>query len=173
MQRKSILFFTLLISFALISASFGKAFAATTAVVAATVTAQSVSVTLTTNGSVAYGTLQVSTSEDTTSNGIDDTEIAQNNGNVNIDLDIKGANSSPDSWTLAGTAGANQYVHSFCITTCDSSPSWTPLTTNDQALATSVAALGTQGFDLKLDMPTSSTSFDAQTLNVTITASAS
>ena len=146
-------------------------YAATTAVVAATVTAQNVSITLTTDGAVAYGTQTVSATADTTSNGVNDTETVQNNGNVAEDFDISGAASA--AWTLAATAGANQYAHKFCITTCDSSPTWTALTGSNQALATSVAASGTQAFDLQLLMPTSTASYAEQTLNVTVTASAS
>jgi hypothetical protein len=146
-------------------------FAATTAVVSATVTAQNISITLTTDGAVAYGTQTVGGNEDTTDDGINDTETVQNNGNITEDFDIKAANST--NWTLAATAGADQFAHKFCITTCDSSPTWTALTTNDQALAASVAASGTQAIDLQLLMPTSSTVFTQQTLSVTVTASAS
>lgn len=145
--------------------------AATSAEVSATVTAQNVSVTLTTDGAVDYGTQSISTTTDTTDDGIDDTETVQNNGNVAQDFDIKGANTA--SWTLGSTGGANQYAHKFCTTTCDTSPTWTALTTSDQALATSVAASGSQSFDLQLIMPTSTASYVEQTLAVTVTASAS
>lgn len=174
MPKKSrVLKFIVLLSLcSLFLSSFNQmASAATTAVVTATVTPQNISITLTTDGSVAYGTQTLSSTADTTSNGVNDTETVQNNGNVTEDFDIKGANSA--AWTLGATAGSNQYAHKFCITTCDSSPTWTALTTNDQVLAASVAASGTQAFDLQLLVPTSTSSYTQQSLSVTVTASAS
>lgn len=146
-------------------------YAATTAVVTATVTAQNVSITLTTDGAVAYGTQVLGTSDDTTTNGVNDSETVQNNGNVTEDFTIKGANTA--AWTLNATAGSDLYAHKFCKTTCDSSPSWTALTVSDQSLQTAVAASSSQTFDLQVLVPTSSSSYTQQSLTVTVTAAAS
>lgn len=142
-------------------------FAASTGTVAATVTAQNISVSVA-DGSISYGTIALSSSSDTTSTGVDDSQTATNDGNVTEVLNIKGSNSA--SWTLAGTVGANQYKHEFCTTTCDSSPSWTALTTNYQTLNASLASSGTQVFDLKLSTPTSSASYTQQSVDVTVQA---
>jgi hypothetical protein len=90
---------------------------------------------------------------------------------VTEDLNIRGQNSA--NWTLAGTAGANQYAHKFCITTCDSSPTWTALTTSYQTLQTSVAASGTKVFDLQILVPSSSATYTQESLTVTVQAVAS
>lgn len=145
-------------------------YAATSATVAATITVQNVSVTVS-DGSVAYGTLSASAAKDTTSTGTDDSQTATNNGNVTQDLNIRGQNSA--NWTLAGTIGADQYKQEFCTTTCDSTPSWTALTTSNQTLQASLAASGTKVFDLKITAPSSSTSFVQQSVDVIVQASAS
>ena len=59
--------------------------AADSASVTATVTAQNVSVTVS-DGSISYGTLAVNNTEDTTSSGVDDSQTATNNGNVDEDF---------------------------------------------------------------------------------------
>jgi hypothetical protein len=144
--------------------------AASSATVAATVTVQNVSVSVA-DGTVAYGTLAVNTAKDTTSTGTDDSQTATNDGNVTADLNIRGQNTV--AWTLAGSAGSNQYKHEFCITTCDSSPSWTALTTSNQTLKATTATSGTQTFDLKITTPTSSSSYTQQSVDVIVQASAS
>ena len=146
---------------------------ATEASVTSTVTVQNISVTVA-NGTVAYGTLGVNTSKDTTLGGLNNTQVATNNGNVSETLNIKGQPSA--SWTLGAAAGSDVYVHQFCKTgtgspdPCDANPVYTALTTSYQALATPVAAGGNQRFDLKITTPTVSTSFVEQSVNVTVQA---
>lgn len=150
--------------------------AATEASVAATVTVQNISVTVA-DGTVAYGTLGVNTSKDTTSGGVNDTQTATNNGNVTENFLIRGQNSA--NWTLVGVAGVDQYVHQFCTAgtgvpdPCDATPSYTALTTSNQTVVNSVATSGTQKFDLKITTPTSSSVFTQQSVNVTVVAVAS
>ena len=141
--------------------------AASTATVAATVTVQNISVTVA-DGSVAYGTQGTSATVDTTSGGLDDSQTATNNGNITEDLNIKGQNSA--NWTLVATAGADQYFHKFCTSNCDSSPTWTAMTTSYQQLANAVSGSGTSVFDTQLGTPTSSTNFTQQSVDVTVQA---
>lgn len=145
-------------------------FAATSANVAATVTMQNVSVTVS-DGTISYGTLSSSSSSNTTFGGLDDSQTATNNGNVAQDLNIRGQNSA--AWTLAASVGADQYKHDFCITTCDTTPVWTALTTSNQTLQAALAASGTKVFDLRLNAPSSSTSYTQQSVDVIVQASAS
>jgi hypothetical protein len=144
--------------------------AASSANVTATVTIQNVSVTVS-DGSVSYGTVSSGGTADTTSSGVNDSQTATNDGNVSEDLNIRGANST--NWTLGATAGTDQYVHSFCTSNCDVSPAWTALTTSNQTLSSGVSASGTQVFDLEFSAPTSSTTFDQESLTVTVQAAAS
>lgn len=146
------------------------AWAATEVGVAATVTVESISITVA-DGVVTYGTLAVNTSKDTTSGDLNDSQTATNNGNVTEDFNIKGQSST--SWTLAATADADQYMHEFCkVDTgdCDGTPTWTALAVGYQTLKTGVAKDGTYDFDLKVTTPTSTTDYDEQSVDVTVQA---
>lgn len=148
----------------------GFAQGATTGTVAATVTAQNVSVTVT-SGTVAYGALAANTSKSTIATDLNNTQVASNSGNVPEDFVIAGTNST--GWTLGATAGVNTYVHQFCTTGCTTPPTnFTALTTSNQALANILAAGATQNFDLRITTPTSSSVTTQQAVNVVITATA-
>lgn len=163
--KKSVFITVILLYLSLVIGYFSTSRAATTATVTATVTVQNISVTVS-DGTVAYGTLSLNTSAGT--NG-SDLQTATNNGNVSEALNIKGQNTA--AWTLASSAGADQYIHRFCTATCNSAPTnYTALTTNYQTLSSSVAASGTQTFDLYLTTPTSSSSFTQQSVDVIVQA---
>ena len=141
------------------------------ATVTATVTAQNVAVSVT-DGSIAYGI--VNGSEDTTSSvttGIDDTQVVSNDGNVPENFDIAGTNST--DWQLGAAAGDATYEHAWCTSNCDSSPTWSALSTSANSLATSVATSGTQAVDFQITVPTSNAGTNSENVDVNITASAS
>ena len=143
-----------------------------TAGVGATVTVQNISVSVS-DGTVAYGTLTVNTSKDTTNvtDQLNDTQIATNIGNVTENLNIRGTNST--NWFLKASPAADEYKHEFCKVdtgNCDTSPVWNALTTEYQTLKTSLAKNGTYDFDLKITTPNSSTSYDQQSVDLTIQA---
>ena len=133
-----------------------------------TIVVAAVSITITSTGTVSYGTVALNVSQDTTAGGLNDTQTVQNNSTIAEDFSITGQNTTCP-WTLAGTNGANQYVHSFSI---NSGSSWTALATSNQSLATNIAANGTQSFDLKITMPTSTSCYTQQSVDVTVTATA-
>jgi len=156
--------------FALILVFAPSVFAATTSTVTATVTAQNVSVSVS-DGTISYGTLATDANNDTTTSGLNDSQTATNGGNINVDFNILGQDSA--IWTLGGTTGVDIYTHKFCTTDCDSSPSWTALTTSYQTLSSSVSESGTQDFDLQIGTPTSTTEYTEQSVDVTVQAVAS
>ena len=150
----------------------GQASAATTSTVAATVTPQNISVTVS-DGTVAYGTVDLSSAQDTTASGVNDSQTATNDGTVNEDFNITSTNATGGTaWTLAGTIGADQYKHSFCTSTCDATPTWTAITTagNYHALAGTVTPNGTSVFDLKIETPSSTTDYVQKSITVTVQA---
>src|SRR3990167_1637904 len=164
---------TALAAFLLPVVFVGTVFASSTDTVAATVTPQNISVSVT-DGTVAYGTVDLSSSEDTAAGGLNDSQTASNDGNITEDLNITSTDATGGTtWSLAGTIGANQYKHSFCTTDCDGSPTWTALTTSYQALGTSISASGTKVFDLKIDTPSSSSDYVQKSITVTVQAVAS
>ena len=150
---------------------------ASTGIVAATVTVQNISVSVS-DGIVDYGTLGVNNSKDTTSGSVDNTQVATNNGNITEKFLIRGQNSTSTGagWTLAGTAASETYVHEFCTAgagspdPCDTTPAYTALTTSNQDLVASVVTSGTQRFDLQITTPTATTDFNEQCVNVTVIA---
>lgn len=145
--------------------------AGTEATVAATVTVQNISVSVS-DGTVTYGTLGQNVTADTEPA---DGQTATNDGNITEDFNIKGQNSA--NWTLAGTAGSDQYIHRFCNDTasdCTTPPTnYTALTTSYQTLAASVATSGTRLFQLQINTPNPSTVFTQQSVDVIVQAVAS
>lgn len=146
-------------------------------IVNATVTPSSVSISIA-SPNIGYGTLHLAaTGQEPTDQVCSNTSAVAaftvtNNGTGNQDFTIAGAASTPGSWTLAGSAGANTYVHRFTddpIATCV----FTALTGSPQTLRNTVAQSASVPTFLQLDMPTSSGSGAEQTLPITITATAS
>jgi hypothetical protein len=138
------------------------------------VTVQNIAISVD-DGAVAYGTLGQNSTQNTLSGGLDDMQTATNDGNVNSDIDIKGQNSA--GWTLASSAGSDEYVHYFCNDTdddCDSpTTNYTALTTSYATLKNSVAATGTVDFQLQINTPNTSTVYTQQSVDVSVRASAS
>ena len=152
------------------------ALAGTTSTVAATVTAQNISVSVA-DGSVTYGTLGLSSNADTTSGGLNDSQTATNDGNIAEDFNISSSNATGGTgWTLAGSIGADQFKHSYCNTgsgspdPCDTGPTWTAMSGSYAQIANSVAAAGTSKFDLKIDTPSSVTDYTQKSITVTVQA---
>lgn len=160
---------TFALIFAIILMAGGAVLAADTANVTATVTVQNVSVSVS-DGSVSYGTLGQNSAQTTLA--LSDTQTATNNGNVAESLNIKGVDST--NWTLAGTAGSDQYVHRFCNDTdldCTTAPTnYTALTTNYATLDTNITLSGTVDFQLQINTPNPSTNFTEQTVSITVQA---
>lgn len=145
---------------------FTKASAANEGIVAATVTAQNIALTVG-DGSIAYGILAVNTSLNT--NSLSDTQTITNTGNVTQNFNIKGTNSA--NWTLGSNAGSETYVHKFCTASCSVPANYTTtLTTNYAQIASSIAPAGTQTFDLQITTPTDTTNFTQQNVDVTVQA---
>ncbi len=148
-----------------------QAHSADTASVTATVTVENISVSVS-DGTIAYGTLGQNSTTSTVAGIGNDMQVATNDGNVTENLNIKGQNSA--SWTLAGAAGADEYVHRFCNDTdldC-SAPvaNYTALTTNYQTLDTSIAPAGTVNFQLHINTPNPSSVYVQQSVSVTVQA---
>lgn len=119
------------------------------------------------SGTVTYGL--VATSKDTTG-AENQTQTVRNNGNVNVDIDIKGQNSA--NWTLGASAGDATYKHEWCTSDCDGTPTWNAVTTtfDSDFLATNVAPDSTQNFDLKVTVPTSNQGTSQQNVDVFLLA---
>ena len=141
----------------------GYATADTDATVNATVTAQQVAMSVT-ESLVEYGVLNIGDTDQVPNPVSFD---ADNDGNVPVDFTIRGFNTA--DWTLAGTTGADQYIHRFST---DGGSGFTALTTSTQTLS-SVAVSGSQTVHLNLDMPDSTAATATQNADVKVLATAS
>jgi hypothetical protein len=135
--------------------------------VTATVTVKNIALSVD-PGNISYGIISAGSTKDTTASGVDTSITASNDGNVTAVLNIQGADTQ--SWALNDTAvGTEQYMHEFCTTSCDSGGTWTALNNSTyDTLAPSVAASGTQVFDLKIHTPSLTEDYTQQSTTVTI-----
>lgn len=143
--------------------------------IAATVSVQSVAITLSPT-SVNYGTLVFGTTKSSSQLTPAVTFTATNAGNVNVSVKAYGANAmanGADVWTLTpgavncpGTA-VNNFGHS--VTPTGGSESFLSSSTGGSTLASGVAPGSAVSFTSKLYMPCSGSAGVGQTLNTTIT----
>ena len=117
------------------------------------------------DGVVAYGTLALNATNSTCA--LSDTQTVTNDGNVIENFNIKGQNSA--AWSLASTAGSEQYVHRFSSSTCPVS-TWVALTTSYQTLDTNKAVNATTTLNLEVTTPTATTNYTQQSVDVIIQA---
>jgi hypothetical protein len=87
-----------------------------------------------------------------------------NTGTVTQNLQIKGANSTSNDWTLALSAGTDQFVHRFST----NNSSYTDMTTDYKNLQMGVISGGAIDLYLRLVVPTVITKTAVQTLPVKI-----
>ncbi len=156
-----------IIGLAGILVAYSVALAGSSATVTATVTVQSISLSVA-DGAVAYGTLGSNTSKSTCTSELNDAQTVTNDGNVAETFRIKGVATA--NWALGATTASDQYVHQFKNGTCSTFSGGTALTTSDQDLATNIAAAGTSTLNLQITTPNPSTVFTQQSPNVTLTA---
>jgi len=146
--------------------------AATTSDVSATVTAELISVSVA-DGTVAFGTLGLNTTEHTATGGNAlETQIATNDGNVTANFGIRSSDavSGGTNWELAASAGTDAFTHEFSV---DDGSNWVAFNVDNSTystLANTVAASGTQDFDLRVGTPTASTDSVEHTVTVTVQA---
>ncbi len=131
------------------------------------------------DGNVAYGIIPKDTSKTTLASDMPpsgDMQTVSYDTNVTVNINIKGSDASGGgcTWVLAGTNGNDQYVHQFCNATdnnCSSPPTnYTALTSGYQTLKSGVSGQGTVDFHLRITMPTESSCYGEQSINVTIQA---
>jgi hypothetical protein len=116
------------------------------------------------DGSIAFGAVPFGTSKSTID--ITDTQAVTNNGNVNINISVKGYDSSCP-WTLSDTTGTEQYKYEYST---NSGGNWTSISKSYTTMLTGLAASNSQNFDLRVWAPTSTTCLTEQTTSLTLLA---
>lgn len=134
--------------------------------------------------SIDYGTLALSTADDSRSKAVSGQIAVTNTGSVAADYKIRGSNATPSvgteaTWTLncTGTTGVvdvNQYVHRF--TTMGASDfdigGGNTLCPTDKTLATNQNTNGELDVTFQMNMPTGSTGYSSRSSTITVVASA-
>ena len=143
---------------------------AATSDITATVTAQEVSLYID-DGVIAFGTLATSGRASTTSDNLDDSQAVGNTGNVTGDFAVQGQDSA--NWTLETAIGTNQYTLRVSTTTSDTTPRWKDIPTTPTYLdVESKAAQSTSTMDFAIQVPSGTTFYNAQSVDITVQISA-
>ena len=144
--------------------------------VTATVTPKLISIKIA-NGypsSVDYGVWDLGSAEATPISPTADPVLrVENNGNIQENFRIRGADATAtgSTWELSDTQGSKMYIHKFGL---GSSPlTYTPLTKTNGILVDGIDPDFTQDFKLKIEMPSSTDSFEQHSTTVTVIAESS
>jgi len=156
-----------------VASGYGSSPATTVAISGSTTvnTVASISISLTTDGSVTWGVMEANTTKSTLD--ITDTEVVQSDSNVNIDLSIKSSNAiGTTDWTLSSIAGNNLFVYEY---SSNGGSGWNVFFLPDSyySFVSAMTPSSTQNLDLRITTPTVSTDFGQKTITVTILASQS
>lgn len=144
--------------------------------VSATVTPTFVSITVT-DGSVNYGSLGLSESDNTLDGTASETQTITNVGSVSTDITLSSSDAVGDSvnWDLENIPGTDIFSHSYDIDGVVESPSFTDFPADNSNTGT-VATLANNGntatLDLKIEMPTGITDVSVHNITVTVLATA-
>lgn len=130
-----------------------------------------ISISLTTDGSTAFGTLATNTIKDTTASGTNDVEtISVDSGPANLDVKSTNFTNGGNTWTLGSTNGVDQVKWEFS----KDGSIWNTFAVADTiyAIDSNVAQGQTRNIYLKLTMPTSTSIYTQFSSTVTVVASA-
>lgn len=138
--------------------------AASTATVAATVTATNLAVSVS-NGSIAFGSVDLNTATTTVAHG--GTQTVSNDGS-NAVINVKSSDATGGTtWTLGTSPGSN--IFKLEISTTTGSSYMTFQATNTYLTASSSSASLTTGpLDFRFTTPTGSTDFVQKSLTITV-----
>lgn len=136
-----------------------------------TITATAVySVTITSSGSIAFGSVPLNTATTTVGNGY--TQTAQNDGDATAKFSVKATNAADGtSWTLDTAPGSNIYQLEVSTT---SGATYMTLTAPDTYLvaSSSVAVGNSVNLDFRLTTPTGVSDFNQKNITITVQAAA-
>ena len=152
------------------NAHVGDSTAYTRKICASAAAAAAISISVTSDGTIDYQTVEWSSQQDTIT--LVDTQTVEVGAGGPVNLEVQTTNATGGAgWALASTIGViDQYVHEFSTTTV---PTWvkfpTPAETYKTA-TTSVATGNSQDFDFRITVPDETTDFDPKSITITIHA---
>lgn len=134
-------------------------------------TVPAVSISVTTDGTVSYGTLAAGATLDTTAGGLNDTQTVKvDSGTANLTVKSSLFSDGADTWALGTANGANQVKWEFS----KDGTAWNTFSIVDSQYTfdTNVAQNATRNLYLRLTMPTSFINHNPHSSTVTIMATA-
>ena len=140
--------------------------AATTANVTATVSAVNLAISVA-DGSIAYGSVNLSTATSTAGNG--ETQTVTNDGST-MKLNVKSSDATGGTaWTLGTSIGSDIFKHEVSTTTGSTYMTFQATDTYLTA-STTIAAGLTQDLDFQFTTPSASTDFVQKSITITVQA---
>jgi len=135
------------------------------------VTARDIAISVTTDGTIDYGNVDLSSSTSTLPNAIDDVQTASNDGST-AKISVKTSNATPATgWTsVESFNGSNdEFIHSFTTTT---SPTWQVITEAGEyeTASSTVEAGGTLDFYFQIETDDAYTDYTAKSITLTVQA---
>lgn len=129
-----------------------------------------IAISLTSDGTVAFGALPVGNSTTTLAGDLNDSQVVKNTGSDTADINIQATDATGGvAWSLAAFTGTNLYTLDFST---NAGSLWNALTVPDSyALLTSgLASNATSTVDLRITVPTATS--DTVTKSITVTLQA-
>ncbi len=127
------------------------------------------SISITTDGTIEYGFVDLNTSTSTLSTS--HTQTVQNDAAFPEKLNVRSSNGigGATNWALNTSVGSNVYTHEFSTTT---GSLWTIMPNNSTYVTASplIASSGTVDFDFRLTTPSDTTDFAEKSITVTVQA---
>lgn len=143
--------------------------AASTATVAATVSATNLAVSVS-DGSIAFGSVALNTAT-TTAGGTGQTQTVSNDGST-AQINVKVSDATGGiQWTLGTSPGSDIYKMEVSTTTGSSYMTFQATNTYLTA-STTMASLTTGNYDFRLTTPTASTDFQQKSITITVQVAA-
>jgi hypothetical protein len=142
--------------------------AASTATIAATVSATSLAVSVS-DGSIAFGSVPLNTATTTVGHG--ETQTVSNDGSDAV-INVKSTDATGGTtWTLGSTPGSNIFKLEVSTTSGSTYQAFTAANTYLTASSSS-ASLTSGPFDFRLTTPTASTDFVQKSITITVQVTA-
>lgn len=129
-----------------------------------------ISISITSDGSVSFGTQALNSTVDTTSSGLNDIEVVSVDTGP-VDLDIRSSQFTDDTynWSFASSNGSNQIEFEFS----KDGTNWSNILLADTLYTfdTNVTQSSTRNIYLRLTLPTGTTSYEQYGSTITLVAS--
>jgi hypothetical protein len=130
--------------------------------------APAVSIAITSSGVISYGYVDLGNSTSTVGNGY--TQVAKNDSAISEIINVKSSNATGGTgWTLAPSAGSDEFKHEFSTT---SGATWATMPDSSTYVLAHplITTNGEINFDFRLTTPVISTDYEQKSMTITVQA---